>query len=507
MRRCARAVTCSATESAARKSENASGQSAIDAAVHVHRFSCGRDDRRARRDACVTAGAAAGGRRGMRRRRRRRVARGARHRARRTPDRRRHRRARCFVAVRARARLRRPVVRRAPAAARRCVAELHRRASLPDRMATRRQLVTSVASDRRRALRIHVRCVRARLRPRTVSFAVARSALAAAVAEVDDAVRMELRAKELRPVRVRFAMAGRALALVVIGRWRRMAVATPHRAIGPRRRGSRAAARMTRRSGASPFVRIETDSATRERKVEPHVDVAVHVKWIGATRRRRRMARRACETLLAQRAGACVLRVRRVDALVGVKAAITRRIRNITFAVARRAPVREVLLGMAGRARRGAVCGVDDPCGSRTRTVMAMRARIAIARIEERRVATSAEELHVPVRSPWIREGGRMDAVAYARACGAYPSSEDFALLVRRKACVVGPPERLDDRENPIRLRAPDGAHVGICAEIARGCSSCVAPRTACAEESGDVVLVRRHRFSVLCALGCARRA
>lgn len=230
---------------------------------------------------------------GMRGRRRRGVARAARRRRRIRPARHRARRAGAVVTVRRAARLRRRIVRRRAAALRREAGETNDGSACAKRvlLPRTRHCVARVARDRRRAVRCHVRGMRAALRPGTVSAAMACAALAAAVSEVDSAVGVE-RAEPRKggAGRVGLVMAARARTRMVIARRRAVTFVARERSArgSPGRLRSRAAA-IVARSRALPRRRIEGRAAERDR-IEPDLDVSVAVRAREGAALRPRMA-------------------------------------------------------------------------------------------------------------------------------------------------------------------------------------------------------------------------
>lgn len=156
--------------------------------------------------------------------------------------------------------------------------DLNDAVEMPWRLEARRHDMAANARERRGHCRALVGRVRGRCGPGIVAAAVARSAFAAAVAEIYFPTKVKRSWRERRPCGVGLLMTRRASPRIMIGRRRCVAVAAAHgKRVGP--------ARMR----ASPTMIVAGDGATAARaivaggwpcedRVEGDLDVAIDVR-------------------------------------------------------------------------------------------------------------------------------------------------------------------------------------------------------------------------------------
>lgn len=186
----------------------------------------------------------------------------------------------------------RAIVRGTPTTVGRQTSEAYGGVAASDRMlVTRlRRHVTALASDRLGRGRLRMRAMRAGGWPRIVSRSVTGAAAPASVPEIDLPIHMKHGFMQRCACRIRFAMAARARADIVI-RWRRrMAVVARHRRLAPRRGWPCPTSRVTALE-APLRRRVVFHCRSRQGVVEPHLDVPVRMNTAESSRGR--MAGRA----------------------------------------------------------------------------------------------------------------------------------------------------------------------------------------------------------------------
>ena len=240
-----------------------------------------------------------------------------------------------------------------------------------------------------------VGCVGASRWPRIVSATVARTAFAAAIAQIDVSVHVKRGVREQRARAVRFAMAIRTRAFVVRQRWRCMAVVAPHRRLRharPRRSGSPPRAGMAR-PRAALVLGIELRFPSRLCVVEPNLDGTIRVSALRDAKKGRRVAGAARHSFHARRARFGMRGVGRRWRIPREKAAIPRWIGASRTPVAGSTSECSCGLDVACGACGSAVGGKDHvggPCGS---TFVASATRVDVGGVQHRAIAFAAKEL------------------------------------------------------------------------------------------------------------------